>query len=311
MRTGARARAVVLVAILALTCDSASAIRPAGWRPSGTHGPTTDADSGAQAAVGSVDDSASTSEASSEPQPEPVPAPASDAPVASDAAPKIAMPARYEDAGFAEVGGDAASLRRTPCPDARCTSFATSVRRRGPPCASSSTSRWRWASGNPPHVPYGFRENDWRETVRRSAKPQWTPSASRPVAVRASSSRFATSGAPPKLENVIMKDLRELREHTAAVGCEVTSSLLFREPEAQYRSFHAYYIEKLRVGTKPKRAPSVGATASPSGPRISRTFSFANFWAIGAPSASRSALRHASGGGKRWRRRPRRSPAAS
>ena len=110
----ARARAVLLVATLALTCESASAIRPAGWRPSGTHGPTTDADSGSPAAVGSVDDAASTAEASSEPQPEPIPAPASGTPVASDAAPEIAMPARYDDAGFAEVGGDAASLRRTP-----------------------------------------------------------------------------------------------------------------------------------------------------------------------------------------------------
>ena len=258
MRTGARAaRAVVLVAILALTCDSASAIRPAGGRPSGTRGPTTDADSGAPAAVGSVDDAASTAEASSEPQPEPVPAPASDAPVTSDAAPKIAMPARYEDAGFAEVGGDAASLRRTPLPGCALHVFRHVSK------AAGTTMRFIFdkqvAMGEWEFLPmchYGFRENDWRETVRRfreaAVDPERVASGRGPRIIVEVRNEW---GATEAFENVIMKDLRELREHTAAVGCEVTSSLLFREPEAQYRSFHAYYIEKLRVGTKPEEGP--------------------------------------------------------
>ena len=201
MRTGARAaRAVLLVATLALTCESASAIRPAGWRPSGTHGPTTDADSGSPAAVGSVDDAASTAEASSEPQPEPIPAPASGTPVASDAAPEIAMPARYDDAGFAEVGGDAASLRRTPLPGCAMHVFRHVSK------AAGTTMRFIFdkqvAMGEWEFLPmchYGFREKDWRETVRRFPRQPVDPSASRPVAVRASSWRFATSGAPPTL----------------------------------------------------------------------------------------------------------------
>ena len=258
MRTGARAaRAVLLVATLALTCESASAIRPAGWRPSGTHGPTTDADSGSPAAVGSVDDAASTAEASSEPQPEPIPAPASGTPVASDAAPEIAMPARYDDAGFAEVGGDAASLRRTPLPGCAMHVFRHVSK------AAGTTMRFIFdkqvAMGEWEFLPmchYGFREKDWRETVRRfreaAVDPERVASGRGPRILVEVRNEW---GATDAFENVIMKDLRELREHTAAVGCEVTSSLLFREPESQYRSFHAYYIAKLRVGTKVEEGP--------------------------------------------------------
>ena len=181
MRTGARAaRAVLLVATLALTCESASAIRPAGWRPSGTHGPTTDADSGSPAAVGSVDDAASTAEASSEPQPEPIPAPASGTPVASDAAPEIAMPARYDDAGFAEVGGDAASLRRTPLPGCAMHVFRHVSK------AAGTTMRFIFdkqvAMGEWEFLPmchYGFREKDWRETVREIPRSRGGPRAHR------------------------------------------------------------------------------------------------------------------------------------
>jgi hypothetical protein len=50
---------------------------------------------------------------------------------------------------------------------------------------------------------------------------------------------------------VVLPELAALRAATAHAGCAVTSSLLFREPAAQYKSFHRYYIEKLQQPLPP------------------------------------------------------------
>ena len=38
-------------------------------------------------------------------------------------------------------------------------------------------------------------------------------------------------------------DVQALRKRVAPLGCSVTTSLLFREPVAQYVSFYRYYIQ--------------------------------------------------------------------
>jgi hypothetical protein len=41
--------------------------------------------------------------------------------------------------------------------------------------------------------------------------------------------------------------VQALKARVAPLGCTVTTSLLFREPVAQYVSFYRYYIQKMQA----------------------------------------------------------------
>jgi hypothetical protein len=96
---------------------------------------------------------------------------------------------------------------------------------------------------------YGFREGDWRTTVERfreaAVDPERVATGRGPRVIVEIRNEW---GASEAFERVVLPDLDALREYTSAVGCEITSSMLFRDPPAQYRSFYEYYIEKLRDG---------------------------------------------------------------
>ena len=150
--------------------------------------------------------------------------------------------------GFSSSGGDAASLRRTELPGCHLHFFRHVSK------ASGTTVRFIFdkqvVMGEWEFLPmchYGFREKDWKETVRRF----------REAAVDANRVKSGTGprvivearnewGASEAFEEVILKDLKKLKLELRALGCGVTTSLLFREPKAQYESFWKYYIQKLR-----------------------------------------------------------------
>ena len=227
------ARLALAVALLSLLPDASRAVRPldpgvfdfaVAVRPPGAAGPA--------AAPGSGGDDAASA----------APVPSRDAPVS--------MPARYAPLGFSPARGDSAALRRTPLPGCAMHVFRHVSK------AAGTTMRFIFdkqvAMGDWEFLPmchYGFREGDWRTTVERfreaAVDPERVATGRGPRVIVEIRNEW---GASEAFERVVLPDLDALREYTSAVGCEITSSLLFRDPPAQYRSFYEYYIEKLRDG---------------------------------------------------------------
>lgn len=161
---------------------------------------------------------------------------------------KAAMPDRYTPVGFSTTAGDAGSLRVAELPGCHLHFFRHVSK------AAGTTMRFIFdkqvVMGEWEFLPmchYGFRETDWVKTL----------DSFRAAAVNASNVRLGTGprvimearnewGATEAFEDVILKDLKQLKEHVAGLGCGVTTSLLFREPKKQYESFWRYYIQKLR-----------------------------------------------------------------
>jgi hypothetical protein len=161
---------------------------------------------------------------------------------------KAAMPDRYTPVGFSTTAGDAGSLRVAELPGCHLHFFRHVSK------AAGTTMRFIFdkqvVMGEWEFLPmchYGFRETDWVKTL----------DSFRAAAVNASNVRLGTGprvimearnewGATEAFEDVILKELKQLKEHVAGLGCGVTTSLLFREPKKQYESFWRYYIQKLR-----------------------------------------------------------------
>jgi hypothetical protein len=105
-----------------------------------------------------------------------------------------------------------------------------------------------------PMCHYGFREKDWREVVTRfkdaAVDPARIASGEGPRIIVEIRNEW---GATDAFENVVMKDLKELRATHSHLGCEISSSVLLRDPTAQYRSFYEYYIRPEQDGAGPNQ----------------------------------------------------------
>jgi hypothetical protein len=170
------------------------------------------------------------------------------------------MPARYSPVGFSSAAGGASALRRAELPGCHLHFFRHVSKAAGTTVRfifdkQVAMGEWEFA----PMCHYGFREKDWKETLRR-----FRDAAVDPVNVQnGTGPRMLVEarnewGASEAFEKVILPDLKKTRAELEALGCGVTTSLLFREPYAQYRSFWNYYIAKLRDDPDefdPKKGP--------------------------------------------------------
>jgi hypothetical protein len=178
-----------------------------------------------------------------------------------DGAPSPAsMPGRYPTAGYSPHNGSSAALRTRELPGCSLHVFRHVSK------AAGTTVRFIFdkqvAMGDFEFLPmchYGFREKDWREVVKRfkdaAVDPARIESGEGPRIIVEIRNEW---GATRAFEDVVMRDLRELRATHSHLGCEISSSMLFRDPTQQYRSFYEYYIRKEQE--KP-RGPDQGAAA--------------------------------------------------
>ena len=178
-----------------------------------------------------------------------------------DGAPSPAsMPGRYPTAGYSPHNGSSAALRTRELPGCSLHVFRHVSK------AAGTTVRFIFdkqvAMGDFEFLPmchYGFREKDWREVVKRfkdaAVDPARIESGEGPRIIVEIRNEW---GATRAFEDVVMRDLRELRATHSHLGCEISSSMLFRDPAQQYRSFYEYYIRKEQE--KP-RGPDQGAGA--------------------------------------------------
>ena len=178
-----------------------------------------------------------------------------------DGAPSPAsMPGRYPTAGYSPHNGSSAALRTRELPGCSLHVFRHVSK------AAGTTVRFIFdkqvAMGDFEFLPmchYGFREKDWREVVKRfkdaAVDPARIESGEGPRIIVEIRNEW---GATRAFEDVVMRDLRELRATHSHLGCEISSSMLFRDPTQQYRSFYEYYIRKEQE--KP-RGPDQGAGA--------------------------------------------------
>ena len=178
-----------------------------------------------------------------------------------DGAPSPAsMPGRYPTAGYSPHNGSSAALRTRELPGCSLHVFRHVSK------AAGTTVRFIFdkqvAMGDFEFLPmchYGFREKDWREVVKRfkdaAVDPARIESGEGPRIIVEIRNEW---GATRAFEDVVMRDLRELRATHSHLGCEISSSMLFRDPVQQYRSFYEYYIRKEQE--KP-RGPDQGAGA--------------------------------------------------
>lgn len=162
--------------------------------------------------------------------------------------------------GFSSAAGGASALRRAELPGCHLHFFRHVSKAAGTTVRfifdkQVAMGEWEFA----PMCHYGFREADWKETLRR-----FRDAAVDPVNVQnGTGPRMLVEarnewGASEAFEKVILPDLKKTRAELEALGCGVTTSLLFREPYAQYRSFWNYYIAKLRDDPDefdPKKGP--------------------------------------------------------
>lgn len=166
----------------------------------------------------------------------------------SSPSPATGMPARYSPVGFSTAAGDASGLRRTELPGCHLHLFRHVSKAAGTTVRfifdkQVAMGEWEFS----PMCHYGFREADWKETLRRFRDAAVDPANVRDgTGPRVLVEARNEWGASEAFERVILRDLKETRAELEALGCGVTTSLLFREPEAQYRSFWNYYIAKLR-----------------------------------------------------------------
>ena len=170
------------------------------------------------------------------------------------------MPARYSPVGFSSTAGGASALRRTELPGCHLHFFRHVSKAAGTTVRfifdkQVAMGEWEFA----PMCHYGFREADWKETLRRFREAAVDPANVRDgTGPRVLVEARNEWGASEAFERVILPDLKKTRAELEALGCGVTTSLLFREPEAQYRSFWNYYIAKLRDDPDtfdPKKGP--------------------------------------------------------
>ena len=178
----------------------------------------------------------------------------------SSPSPATGMPARYSPVGFSSAAGGASALRRAELPGCHLHFFRHVSKAAGTTVRfifdkQVAMGEWEFA----PMCHYGFREKDWKETLRR-----FRDAAVDPVNVQnGTGPRMLVEarnewGASEAFEKVILPDLKKTRAELEALGCGVTTSLLWREPYAQYRSFWNYYIAKLRDDPDefdPKKGP--------------------------------------------------------
>ena len=178
-----------------------------------------------------------------------------------DGAPSPAsMPGRYPTAGYSPHNGSSAALRTRELPGCSLHVFRHVSK------AAGTTVRFIFdkqvAMGDFEFLPmchYGFREKDWREVVKRfkdaAVDPARIESGEGPRIIVEIRNEW---GATRAFEDVVMRDLRELRATHSHLGCEISSSMLFRDPTAQYRSFYEYYIRKEQ---EKARGPDQGVAA--------------------------------------------------
>lgn len=158
------------------------------------------------------------------------------------------MPARYSPVGFSSAAGDASALRRTELPGCHLHFFRHVSKAAGTTVRfifdkQVAMGEWEFS----PMCHYGFREADWKETLRRFRDAAVDPANVRDgTGPRVLVEARNEWGASEAFERTILRDLKETRAELEALGCGVTTSLLIREPEAQYRSFWNYYVAKLR-----------------------------------------------------------------
>ena len=158
------------------------------------------------------------------------------------------MPARYSPVGFSSAAGDASGLRRTELPGCHLHFFRHVSKAAGTTVRfifdkQVAMGEWEFS----PMCHYGFREADWKETLRRFRDAAVDPANVRDgTGPRVLVEARNEWGASEAFERTILRDLKETRAELEALGCGVTTSLLIREPEAQYRSFWNYYVAKLR-----------------------------------------------------------------
>ena len=157
------------------------------------------------------------------------------------------MPARYSPVGFSSAAGDASALRRTELPGCHLHFFRHVSKAAGTTVRfifdkQVAMGEWEFS----PMCHYGFREADWKETLRRFRDAAVDPANVRDgTGPRVLVEARNEWGASEAFERTILRDLKETRAELEALGCGVTTSLLIREP-AQYRSFWNYYVAKLR-----------------------------------------------------------------
>tara|TARA_B110000977_G_scaffold49146_4_gene66724 strand:+ start:4651 stop:6129 length:1479 start_codon:yes stop_codon:yes gene_type:complete len=161
---------------------------------------------------------------------------------------KIGMPERYTPVGFSTAKGEASDLRRQELPGCHLHFFRHVSKAAGTTMRfifdkQVGMGEWEFL----PMCHYGFREKDWKSTLdafrAAAVDPENVKRGTGPRVIVEARNEW---GATEAFEDVILKDLKELKEHLAALGCGVTTSLLFREPARQYKSFWMYYIQKLR-----------------------------------------------------------------
>ena len=165
------------------------------------------------------------------------------------------MPRRYPPAGYSPHKGTSAGLRTRELPGCSLHVFRHVSK------AAGTTVRFLFdkqvAMGDFEFLPmchYGFREKDWREVVTRfkdaAVDPARIASGEGPRIIVEIRNEW---GATDAFENVVMKDLKELRATHSHLGCEISSSVLLRDPTAQYRSFYEYYIRPEQNGAGPNQ----------------------------------------------------------
>ena len=169
------------------------------------------------------------------------------------------MPGRYPPAGYSPHKGTSAGLRSRELPGCSLHVFRHVSK------AAGTTVRFLFdkqvAMGDFEFLPmchYGFREKDWREVVTRfkdaAVDPARIASGEGPRIIVEIRNEW---GATDAFENVVMKDLKELRATHSHLGCEITSSMLLRDPTAQYRSFYEYYIRPEQDGAGPNQGKAL------------------------------------------------------
>ena len=178
-----------------------------------------------------------------------------------DGAPSPAsMPGRYPTAGYSPHNGSSAALRTRELPGCSLHVFRHVSK------AAGTTVRFIFdkqvAMGDFEFLPmchYGFREKDWREVVRRfkdaAVDPARIKSGEGPRIIVEIRNEW---GATRAFEDVVLRDLRDLRATHSHLGCEISSSMLFRDPTEQYRSFYEYYIRK-----EQEKDPTTGPDQGP------------------------------------------------
>ena len=137
------------------------------------------------------------------------------------------MPARYSPVGFSSAAGDASALCRTELPGCHLHFFRHVSKAAGTTVRfifdkQVAMGEWEFS----PMCHYGFREADWKETLRRFRDAAVDPANVRDgTGPRVLVEARNEWGASEAFERTILRDLKETRAELAALDVALYSGM--------------------------------------------------------------------------------------